>query len=206
MAKSNVLTRKVGPAPLWAWVAAAIVLYLVYRSFAKGASTGTTTGGALSVNPGAGTNGGGSDAASGQGSAADNLSSGLLEALAGNLVDVNSSLAYALMHSSSTIEGLGTEALRQNGATTQAVIDSYRQVFSYQAPPSSYSPTASATSVPAASVPIQPSPSSGSDYVVSPYYSPAGISQGAGPTPTGAAAYSQNTLVGAGYGSNLSII
>ncbi len=84
---AQVLTRKVGPAPLWAWVIAAVVGYVIYRNYSGGPSTPTDTTNALGA-PRAGATGGlpangdtGSAGGSGGGGIADNMSADLLSAL-----------------------------------------------------------------------------------------------------------------------------
>jgi len=75
------LTRKVGPAPVWAWVLAAVLAYMAYRAYqGSGAAAGTgavSTGSPSQQVPASGSSVG----ASGAGSSADNLPADLLQAL-----------------------------------------------------------------------------------------------------------------------------
>ena len=119
------LAKKAGPLPVWGWAVAALVVYFLYKRFASSSSSAVASSPA-SVGTGTTTvplDTGGGAPASGQGSPMDNLSADLLSQFAGNLTTVNSNLVTGLLGSQSAIEGLGSEALAQNGALEQAIIN-----------------------------------------------------------------------------------
>jgi hypothetical protein len=121
---AKAISKRIGPLPAWAWAVSAIVVYFLYKRFAAGGTSAAATSPAsvaTSTQPFQ-VSTGGSAPASGQGSAVDNVTASLLAAFGQNLVDVNSNLVTGLLGSQSTIEGLGTEALRQSGAAEQAIL------------------------------------------------------------------------------------
>lgn len=131
---TNVLTRKLGPAPVYVWIIAAAGLYLGYRYLAGGSTTASSGSSPASTGDTSGipqtTSGGGGSAdtgASGGGgaTAADSLSADLLSTLIGNNGALAGQLADALTGASSVIAGLGSEALSNNGLLEQAIIASY---------------------------------------------------------------------------------
>lgn len=96
------LTRKVGPLPVYGWVALALILFLLYRhvSSASGATSQQTP-----VTPNVGS--AAQQPASGQGTAADNVDSGLLDALNANSAAYDKLLA-ALQYGTSATSGGGS--------------------------------------------------------------------------------------------------
>lgn len=119
------IAKKVGPLPAWGWAVAAVVVYFLYKRFASSSSAAVASSPA-SVGTGTTTvplDSGGGAPASGQGSSMDNLTAGLLSSLAGDLVYVNSNLVTGLLGAQSSIEGLGTAALQQQGMLEQAIIN-----------------------------------------------------------------------------------
>lgn len=83
----NRLTAKVGPLPVWAWAAAILAAYFLYSRMRPPAAT--TTGDTASASTPDGSTGSAQVPASGQGSPADNLSSGLLSQLGANTAAID---------------------------------------------------------------------------------------------------------------------
>lgn len=167
----NPLTRKLGPAPVYVWVAAAAAAYLGYRyltgggSAGGGAGVGTSGLGVPSTSNGGGATDSGSSGGGGA-SPADAFSADMLANLLGDNATLEATLADALVGASSAIAGLGGEALSQLGQLQGSIIGSYtpRDPIVVQVPS------------PVTVVPAQ-SPSSGIATVPTPsttYTSPAG--------------------------------
>lgn len=165
-ARGNVLTRKLGPAPVYVWVIAAAGLYLGYRYLRGTGTAGGATSSAPSdssgipqtVNGTGGTSDSGS-AGGGGASAADSLSADLLSTLLGDSAALSGQLADALTGATSTIAGLGSEALTQNGLLEQAIISSYTPaaggIPSFPSPTSAASPqVVQAASTPTGGQPV----------------------------------------------------
>lgn len=130
----NVLTRKIGPAPVYVWALAAVAGYLLYRHFAGAAaspsavavapSTGDTSG----ATGAAGTGGSGDSGAGiggGGASPVDSLSADLISQLAGGLTGITGDLTGALINQQDVIAGFGAAALQSNYQLEQAIIASY---------------------------------------------------------------------------------
>lgn len=142
MTKTNPLTRKAGPLPVWAWAALALVAGYVYLHRAPAAQGGAQ----LPYTPASGS--GAQQPASGQGTPADNGNSDLLDALGNNLASQNALLA-ALQSGGQGGTGAGTSGGGTSTAATTAptVVGDGAPVDSTPVDPT---PTATVQSSPAA--------------------------------------------------------
>jgi hypothetical protein len=84
----NRLTAKVGPLPVWVWAAVILGAYLLYSRLGA-QSTATTSPDAASASTPDGTTGAAQVPASGQGGAADNLSSSLLDSIGADTASID---------------------------------------------------------------------------------------------------------------------
>jgi len=109
----NPLTRKLGPAPVYVWVAVAAVTFLLYRHFATGSGagggllggsglTGTTSNPSGSTDTGASGGGGAT--------AIDSLPADLIAQLFGTSAALNSQLVDALVNTNAQSAGLAQSA------------------------------------------------------------------------------------------------
>ncbi len=108
----NALTRKVGPWPVWAWAAAAIGAYLVYRAYAGRSAGGTPVGPVASGGPvGSGTDasglGGGASAPAGVDTSGYQAYSDILAQLSGQNAQLLSMLENDSLNAGATGAGSG---------------------------------------------------------------------------------------------------
>lgn len=112
--KPHLLTRKLGPAPVWLWAAAALTLVFVLMR-----SSGAAAGAAL---PSSSTSSGGAQPpASGQGTPADNMTADQLASLLGNLQASTDALLQAVQSQNAHgAGGGGTASNAPQGAVSQS--------------------------------------------------------------------------------------
>lgn len=108
-------TRKVGPLPVWAWAAVILGLFLLYSHFHASTGTAAAQPDTTAV-PAATGDGSAQVPSSGQGTAADNLSQGLIDQLGASTASVDALTSQLLQGTTDTVPVEGAPP----GASSQA--------------------------------------------------------------------------------------
>lgn len=149
------LTAKVGPLPVWLWAVAILGAYLLYAHLHP-SSGSPAPDSSTAVSAGDSTTGGAQVPSSGQGTPADNLSSGLLDAIGANTSAADALTSQILNYAPLPDPAVGSGDLFGLGDYTQS-----QQPSSAPGPGPAASPTPPASTVAAVAQPHQTQTSAG---------------------------------------------